>query len=222
MRMPARKPLRADSLHMLDLQDLAWPVTYQFWVDAPFGETQQTITVNVPQLEGNTEATKRLGSLLWSVLTAPAVVGDVRHYLTWSTAWNAGGLPTPFAGIEGRGNLVGFSASRANTPQIVQLTGHGDSYSKRRLFMGGAPDHWVHDGMLTRAGWEALLPHANGIMLGLATPDLVSGMELLIAYPNVLEASPTNLLGVAFRKVKHLRVCQHTDEAPGPSGAPDF
>lgn len=207
---------------MIGLEALAWPVTYQFWMDTPFGETQQTITVNVPQLEGMTEATKRLGPLLWSVLTAPAVSGDVRMYMTWSTSWKVYGAPTPFAGIEGRGNLIATAAARDDTPQMVMLTGHVDDDGRRRLFMPGAPASWSSEGMLTTAGWEGMMAHANGLMLGLATPDLVSGLEWLIAYPNVLEATLGNMPGIAFRRVQHLRVCQHTDKAPEAAGMPDL
>lgn len=222
MSFPLRRPTNAATLQMLGLEQLAWPVTYQYFLDTPFGETQQTLTVNVPQLEGMTEATKRLGPLLWSVLTAPAVVGDVRQYLCWVTTWKAYGVPWPVGGIEGRGNQIALSSSRENTPQIVMLTGHHDPDGKRRLFMPGAPRHWSENGLLTTTGWEQLLAHANGLMLGLATPDLLSGLEWLIAYPNVLEASLGNLPGVAFRRVQHLRVCHHTDKAPEPSGMPDL
>lgn len=219
---PLRRPTDPALLGMLGLDDFAWPVTYTFFMSTPFGETQQSITVNAPQLEGKTEATKRLGPLLWSVLTAPAVVGDVSMYLSFSTSWRAYGVPQPYAGIEGRGNLIGLSSSRERTPQIVMLTGHLDNAGRRRLFVPGAPRHWSSDGLLTTPGWEALLPHAAGCMLGLAEPGLASGLEWLIAYPNVLEASLANLPGVAFRRVTHLRVCSHTDKAPEPSGMPDL
>lgn len=206
---------------MIGLEELAWPITYTYFIATPWGETQQTLTVNVPQLEGQTEATKRLGQLLWGSFAATAAVGDVSMYLTWVTTWKAYGVPQPVAGVELRGNLIDLAAPQDETPQLVLLTGHDDDAGRRRLFLPGAPRSWVSGGFLTTAGWEALLPHAAGCLLGLAEPGLNSGLEWMIAYPNVLEASLTNLPGVAFRKVKHIRVCWHTDKAPGPSGIPE-
>lgn len=218
---PNRRPTDPAVLSMIGLEAFAWPVTYTYFIRAPWGETQQRITVNVPELEGHTEATNRLGPLIWSVTTAPAVVGDISMYLSFATTWRSYGLPVPFGGIEGRGNLIGTASARDRTPQMVMLTGHDDDAGRRRLFMPGAPNTWSSGGLLTPAGWEALMPHAAGCMLGLAEPQLLSGLEWLIAYPNVLEASLGNLPGVAFRRVKHLRVCQHTDKAPEPSGLPE-
>jgi hypothetical protein len=143
-------------------------------------------------------------------------------YLSFSTSWKTLGGPVPYAGIEGRGNRIWTPSSRRNSPQMVMLTGHDDDDGRRRFFLPGAPSNWSRDGLLTREGWENLLPHAAGCMLGLAEPGLASGLEWLIAYPNVLEASLANLPGVAFRRVQHLRVCQHVDSAPGPSGMPDL
>ena len=222
MSFPIRRPTDAHALGMINLHELAWPVTFTYFIRAPWGETQQTLTVNAPQLEANTEATRRLGPLLWSVLTAPAVVGDVSMYLCWTTIWKAYAVLPPAGGLELRGNLFGPASRRVDTPQIVMLTKHPDNAGRRRLFMPGAPRDWSSGGMLTTQGWEQLLAHAAGCMLGLAEPGLVSGLEWLIAYPNVLEASLANLPGVAFRRVTHLRVCQHTDKAPEPSGIPDL
>jgi hypothetical protein len=221
MSFPQRKPTDASHLAMQGLEEFAWPVTYSYFIQAPWGQTQQRLTVNVPQLEGLTEPTKRLGPLLWATVTAPAVVGDVSMYLCFVTTWKAYGVPQPVGGLELRGNLIAPSSTRDNTPQLVMLTGHDDKPGRRRLFMPGAPRDWTADGMLTREGFETLLPHAAGCMLGLAEPGLNSGLEWLVAYPNVLEASLSNLPGVAFRKVRHLRVCQHLDKAPEPSGMDD-
>lgn len=222
MSFPQRRPTDPAMLGMMGLEDFAWPVTYTYFIRAPWGETQQRLTVNVPQLEGMTEATKRLGALLWSMVTAPAVVGDVRMYLAFVTTWKAYGPPVVAGGLELRGNLIDYAAPRDATPQLVMLTGHNDDYGRRRLFMPGAPRTWTANGLLKPAGFETLLPHAAGCMLGLQEPQLASGMEWLIAYPNVLEATLGNLPGVAFRHVRHLRVCWHLDKAPEPSGMPDL
>lgn len=208
----------AASLLMLPLEQFAWPVTYGYIVATPWGTTRQSLTVNVPQLEGMPDATRLLGRLLWGTVTAPAVIGDVKLTHVSVTFWKSLGVAIPMPIQELRGNLIGRASPREHTPQMVMLTGHADDDGKRRFFFPGAPRGWVKDGLLQKEGWEHLLPHAAGCMLGLQEPALSSGLEWLIAYPGVLESTLENFTGVAFRRVTHLRVCHHTDKAPEVTG----
>lgn len=218
MTFPMRKPLYAADRAMIGLEELEWPVSFGYIVQAPWGTTRQMLTVNVPTLTDNLAATRRLGWLLWGIITAPAVVGDVRLTHVSVTFWKSLGVAVPMPVTEIPGNRIGTAARRADTPQMVMLTGHGDDDGKRRWFLPGAPSHWTRGGLLTVDGYEALLPHATGCMLGLATPGLGSGIEWLIAYPGILQETPGNLTGTAFRKVTHLRVVHHLDKAPEVTG----
>lgn len=216
---PKRKPLHAALREMIDLAELEWPVTYMYEVSAPWGLTRQELTVNVPALVDNFAATERLGLALWSLVTAPAVSGFVAlQGLSW-VPWRFGAAAPPSPTLPRFGDRIAVPASRDNSPQLVFLTGHGDKASRRRFFLPGAPREWVSEGLLTREGFEQLLPHASGMMLGLATPELGSGIEWLLVYPGEVQGNPDNPTGTCFRRVKHVRVCWHVDRAPDVPGA---
>jgi hypothetical protein len=221
MSFPIRKPTSASQLGMLGLEQVTWPVTYTYLIDTPWGETQQQLTVDAPALVDQMTPTKALGRLLWGSFAAPAAVGDVSMYACLLTTWKAYAGPVVAPGPELRGNLFGSASPRGETPQAVMMTGHNDDDGRRRLFFAGAPNNWAENGLLTMAGWEGLWPHCVGLTTGLMSPGLSAGLEWLLAYPDRLESSLTNLPGVAFRKVTHLRICWHTDKAPEPSGIPD-
>jgi hypothetical protein len=214
---PKRKPPTAAHRDMIDLAALTWPVTYVWEVRAPWGDTQQTLTVEVPALEGKLAATERLGAHLWSVCTAPAVSGFVSLTGMGYVAWKQGGIASVAPVVPHYGDQPALPSSRENTPQLVLLTGHADKAGRRRFFLPGAPRMWSANGLLTRGGFEALIPHARGMMLGLATPSLGSGIEWLLVYPGEVEPNVDNLTGTCFRRVTHVRVCHHTDKAPAPS-----
>ena len=218
MIFPKRKPINAAQREMIDLNELAWPVTYSYYVNAPWGTTRQLLTVNAPALADNVAATQRLGAVLWGVVTAPAVVGSVSCSSFGCTIWRGAGIETlvPFPTLYG--NAIGTAAARENTPVLCTLTGHGDSDGRRRFYLPGAPANYVANGLLQKAGFEALIEHATGCMLGLATPDLGSGIEWLHAYPGILEPSPENVVGIAFRRVVHCRVLWHVEKAPEVTG----
>lgn len=218
MIFPNRKPTIAAERGMVALEDLINPISYGYIVQAPWGTTRQILTVEVPGLVGQDAAIKRLGWLLWGITTAPAVVGSVRLTHLSVTTWKALGVAVPEPVPEIRGNKIGTASARADSPQLVMMTGHLDDDGKRRWFLPGAPQHW-HDGeLLNTTGFEELIPHARGIMLGLASPGLGSGIELLIAYPGLLEPNLENMTGTAFRRVTHMRVVHHLDKSPEVSG----
>lgn len=215
---PARKPTDAAQLSMLPLTDFLHPITFRYWVGAPWGLTRQALTVNAPNFLGNAEALLRLGRLLWLGVTAPAVTTSVRLELMAIHAWRGSGIGVPQPVAETKGQRTAFTAPREQSPQLLMLTGHPDDDGKRRFFLPGVPRNWVADGLLTPAGWEELMGHARSIIMGLGAEGGAQPLDWLWAYPGALEPTLENPVGVAFRRVRHIRVCYHTDRAPDVSG----
>lgn len=214
MIFPKRKAPDAAAAWMLPLNDFAWPVTYSYIVANPWGTTRQVLTVDAPACANNEVATERLGRLLWAMVTAPAVSFRTQLFAMTVTPWRQISVPV-LRVIQGmRGTLLGDPLPRERTPQVVMLAHPGDNDSRRRLFMAGAPERFATGDLLDTDGFEALVAHCQGLMLGLASPGLGSGIEWLLAYPGMLEHSLDNFTGVAFRRVQHLRVVHHLDKAP--------
>lgn len=218
MTFPQRRPTEASQLQMLPLSDFLHPVTFRYWVGAPWGQTRQAITVNAPNFLGNDEALVRLGRLLWLGVTAPAVTSSVRLELMAIHVWRGAGLGVPHPVAQAEGQHHAFTAPRDETPQLLMLTGHPDDDGKRRFFLPGVPRNWVGNGLLTAAGMESLMGHARSIIMGLGAEGGAQPLDWLWAYPGALEPTVENPTGIAFRRVVHIRVCYHTDRAPDVTG----
>lgn len=215
---PKRKPTEAAVLGMLPLTDFLLPISYGFIIDTPFGTTRQSITVNAPQFIGNEEAARRYGRLLWQGVTAPAVTNSVILRMMTVTYWNALSLSVPQPVDETRGERMAFGTGRDNAAQLLMLTGHPDDDGKRRLFLPSVPRDWVANGLLTPRGWEELMAHARSLIMAFGFGSETATVNWLIPYPGALEPTVANPVGVAFRHVKHVRVCYHTDRAPDVTG----
>lgn len=216
--MPPRKPDDARKLYMTPLSHHVWPITYTWLMDTAFGPTQQTITVDAPLQALSTAGAQRLGRLLWQVMLAPAITSSTSSFLFFMTQWMASPISTPVPMQPVEGQRFGPASRRDDTPQIVMLTGHVGDSGKRRLFLPGAPRSWSSDGQLVTPGWENIIQHCRGLMMGFGDIAPSQALKLLIAYPDVIEPEIGNPGGVAFREVRHLRVCSHTDKAPEASG----
>jgi hypothetical protein len=72
--------------------------------------------------------------------------------------------------------------------------------------------------MLTSRGWDSLMVWAQGVKMGLAGDELGGDLQHLISYRGLIDPSPSNLSGVLFRRVTHLKVLQYTDKAPDWQG----
>lgn len=218
MTFPKIIPQRAEQLQMLPLSDFLWPVSFTYLMDTSWGSTQQTLTVDSPLQYDDAAATVRLGRMLWNAVVAPATSSSTRLSLMSVTSWKGLGVSVPHPVAEMRGQRLALTTAREDTPQMVMLTGHGDNAGRRRLFMPGAPRDWVANGLLTSDGWLNMMQQARGLVMGMGYGSPLYSMNWLIAYPGVLAPQVGNVTGVAFRFVRHVRVCWHADKAPEPSG----
>lgn len=202
------------------LAEFVWPASFRYVMSAPWGLTQQELTVDVPEFVDDVEKTHALAVELWRRTIAIAISGDVQLMYVEVMLWR--GLPIP--GIVPVSNVYGLlggtAAARDDTPCVVMHTGHEDSMARRRFFLPGVPSRWVNDGLLTHGAISALEAWGIGTFISMARHISTSPLLWLIAYPGLLPAGPGNVTGVAFRRVEHLRICWHTEKAPEPSSEP--
>lgn len=182
--------------------------------------TQQELTVDVPELTDNLEATVALGRLLWQRGVAPATTRQSVLWYWETVVWK--GLPVPVAQPDGfsTGLLEGTAAAREDSPVVVMHTGHADGRGRRRFFLAGAPASWVPDGLMTMNALNAAEAWGRLMMVGLSRHITGSPLLWLLRYPQLLPVTVDNPSGVAFRRVEYLRCCWHTERAPDPSPAP--
>lgn len=197
----------------------SWPITYRWHVSAPWGLTQQELSIDVPALEGDEGKSRTFGPMLWRTVVAPATTFQTYLVGTDVVCWKGLAAPLPHVHVPVGGVRGGDPCSRENTPQVVLHTGHTDDMARRRFFLAGAPESWVGGRMVTLEGWDELESWWNA--LGVFARELVPGApaQLLIAYPNLLPTSVENPTGVGFRKVVTGRGTLHAARAPDPSGA---
>lgn len=201
-------------------EQYVWPVTYRFHFRAPWGDTQQELSVDAPELEGQLQQSFNLGAELWSRAIAPAISRDV-SCIAWDTVcWKHIAAGFPAALPQMLGGVLEAPLPRDNTPVAVLHTGHADDLSRRRFFFPGAPASWVASRMLTLEGWDRLEDWGVAMGAGLSRSRTNAPMQLLLAYPQLLPPSIENPSGVAFRPVRHIRGMLLTARAPDPSAQP--
>jgi hypothetical protein len=194
--------------------DFTWPVTYSYQVLTPGGLTSQEITVDVPMFENNSGAAILMARKLWIAALAPAmsvacsmIAADVR---CWRGApyWLDGGATPTF------GAQFGLPASREHTPVVVMHTDRDDRYSRRRLFLAGAPRGWITDSLVNEEGAGELRTILHGLYGGLVGSIENAPMSWLIRYPEAVPDPTTGTRVTGFRVVSHLRLCHYTVPFP--------
>jgi hypothetical protein len=200
------------------LSDFAWPISWRWHIQAPWGVYVHSLTVNAPELVDNLDASRKLGGLLYGGTVATATVGSTVPFLQEMVCWRASELPTvSYLNVQ-RGYLYGPAAARDQTGVIVMHTGHGDGRARRRWYLGGMPKDWSAGGLLTLEGAENLQTLGRQMINGLVAGSGQLPAEMLIAYPYSVPVS--GLIGrmVSFRRISHFRVCQYTGKVPALSG----
>lgn len=202
------------------LGDFAWPITWRWHMRAPWGDTRQEFTVDAPELYGGLQESIDLGLVLWQLVIAPAISGEVKLIVHDTVCWRLAPAAVPMSHAFERGGALGTPAARANSPVVMMHTGHLDAMALRRLYFPGAPSTWVAGGLMTPTGLGRLEGHMQGVYIGLARELTGAPMRWLIRYPDLLPATAENPSGVSFRLVEYLRIVHHVDRAPDPSGEP--
>lgn len=201
-------------LKMIGPEQMTWPITCRFYYTTPWGWTQQELSLHVPGLAEKYDETEALAKLLWSLTIAPAISRQCQLYATDLVVWRGLAVPKPLVSDTQTGQLFARASTRESSGQLVLLTGDGEPRWRRRFFFGGIPTDWADDNLLTTKGWEGLVAHARGMIMGLGTQHPDPQAEWLVAYPRVVTPTGTNPHGVGFRPVTSVRVCWHTDKAP--------
>jgi len=206
-------------LRMIKMWDLVWPMTIRYHISAPWGMSQITLSVDVPEFHDQPASSLLLGRELWDRSIASAMTRDVMLEIvetwTWRMGW--GSFVAPQTNV--RGGQIAPAAPRRDSGCLVLHTGHSDNYARRRLILPGIPRSWAHDGLLTDGARGALETMAQFMVMGMCGHLNGAPMIWLNHYPDVDKGDPTNPFGVAFRRVEFVRVCWHTDRAPDPSMA---
>lgn len=211
MTITYRHPLAENTLK---LSEFAWPITYRWHIQSPFGVYVSSLSVNAPQLEDQAEAAHRYGQMLYQGTVATATCRSSHPFIQEMVQWKVSDVPSVSqpSGIEG--HLFGLAAPRDQTGVLVLHTGHADGRGRRRLYLGGMPRSWSLDGLLTVAGAEGLQTLGRSIINGLVAGSGPLPAELLVAYPYSVPVSGPIGREVSFRRVSHIRVCQHTARTP--------
>lgn len=212
--------LDAEQLRVVQLDALAWPITWRWHMRAPWGDTRQEFTVDCPSLAGSIGPSMNLGLGVWSRAIAPAISHDV-ELVGWDTVcWKIAPAGLPMGAIGARGLQPGRGTERSQAGCVIMHTGDDDRLARRRLMYPCIPRGWVVDGLMTGTGMEALQTIARGVYIGLASHWTGGPYRWLLAYPELLPATAANGNGVAFRTVEWLRCCLHVEPAPALSSEP--
>lgn len=217
--MPYRDPrITITDQSMQPMEDFWWPVSFRFNMSAPWGRTQQELTLDLGDLRDRADLTLAVAPVIWKATIAAAISSEVQLLWTDVMMWRGSLFPQLAIGSAPSGSKASGAGTRDNVPQFLMMTPDPHPRYSRRLFLPGAPGAWHDDGLLTRSGFEQMMELGRGLIMGFKPffPDPAANW--LIAYRGVLPDTLENPLGVAFKQVTHLRICQHTDRAPDNAG----
>jgi hypothetical protein len=199
---------------LMTTADLLWPVSYRWHIQTAWGAYTTVLSVDVPELHGQLEKSRQLGSLLYMSAVADATVQSVRPFIQETVCWQVGEFPAVTIPQIPQGQRFGAAAPRDNTACLVMHTGHSDGRARRRWFLGGMPADWAENGLLTLEGAENLQELGRGMVAGLVAGSGALPMRWIIAYPQAVPVAGPIGTTVGFRYVQSLRVCQYTERVP--------
>lgn len=199
---------------MIKLDDLAYPITCRYNIGTDWGRTGLELTLDCGPLEGKLEETYSFFRLIFQRAIAFAM--SARSVLLFGeiVRWRTSPLPllAPIAGVSG--SYTGPVTNRDNTPVMVLHSGHSDAAARQRLYYPHVPLGWVSDRQLNVEGRKQLYRAAAVQFMGLSGLIVGGPYRWLVAHPRVVESTPANLLGVAFREVQYVRVLSYCEKAP--------
>lgn len=207
-------PLTLSQLKMIGLDELTNPLTIRFNLSASWGRTSQEITIDAPDLIDQVPASLVWAYKLWDLCIANAISHSCTLDLIELVTWKTWPLPSVGAGGGRSGHLTLPPAHRDESACVMMLTGHGDKWGRRRLFLPDIPRFWQINGVLTEVGMREVYNSVAPLFMATMGPEFDWLYRWLIAYPDIVEPDPSNVRGVAFRRVSHLRVCAYTAKPP--------
>jgi hypothetical protein len=203
---------------LIPLSALAWPISYRWHIQTPFGAYNTELCVDAGELVDDVEASAMLGRLLFSSAIAVAITRHCRPTIQEMICWKVGDAPSAIPLTLEQGFHFATAAARNETGVMVLHTGHADGRARRRIFFGGMPASWADDGLLSRPGAERLQEVGRGWICGLVAGSGSLPARLLIAYPRSVPLSGGIGEEVGFRTVETVRVCQFTERCPDLGG----
>lgn len=204
----------AASLGMIELDDLENPISFRFHCGGGSGSVAQEITVNAIGLEPGLEILTRFAGYVWYGSVALATTTALSVIFTEAVVWKAGPatLLVPASGMAGR--IPGPSGTEDSAGVLTLHTDHVDKYARRQLYVPNIPRAWRGNRVLSDTGQQGMYRLAAVMAMGFGLDQFSGPTPMLIHYTDVVERSPSNILGVAFRRVHHIRVHNYCEEPP--------
>jgi hypothetical protein len=204
----------ASDLQMIDLDDTVNPVTCRFNLATSWGISSQELTFEIPELTDKIPETFAWFNGLWAGYIARTMNHNCMLSFLEIVRWKSFAFPLVGASGAPAGRRPGPGTARNASGVVMMHTGHQDRYARRKLFLPNLPVAWQNNRVLNGVGISAIYDMCAEIWMGAHEPELETPTMWLLPYPRVLAASPSNVAGVAFRRVHSLRICTYCDNAP--------
>jgi hypothetical protein len=194
--------------------DYSRPISVRYVMITPFGWTQQDLSFDVPYLGLDPSKIGQVFWALWEFFVATATVRSTSLIYLMYVDHHGAPAPQLYAGLPLSGLQLGATGDRGHQAVVTLHSGEADDWAARRFFVPGMPRSWQADGLLTDTGWDGLMAWVQGVGLGGLGQLTGSEFQLLHSYFGAVDVTPENLLGVAFRTVRYLRLHHHVAKVP--------
>lgn len=208
----------AEDQGMIPLDQLSWPMTFRFHLSTEFGFTWQDLTLDIPDFRDHLEATTRFAPALWRDFVSSLTTASTLLEFTEVVEWKRSPLPQLLLALPVGGKNTSRPAKQEESGVIVLHTAHTDRWSRRRFYLPGMPRSWQDQRRLSEEGISNIYAGVAILQMGFLAPELPRPFSWYIAYPDMVERTPANLVGVAFRAVEWIRICSHTSKPPEGAG----
>lgn len=204
----------AASLGMIELEDLVNPISFRFHCDGGQGTVAQELTVDAIGLDPGLEVLSRFAVNLWMGSVALATHVSLFNRFTETVIWKAGPATLLLETGAMRGRIPGQAGTADAAGVLTFHTDHMDSFARRQLYLPNLPRAWRSNRVLSDTGQQGLYRLGAVFAMGCGFDEFSGSFPLLIQYSRVVDPSPSNILGVAFRRVHHVRVHNYCESAP--------
>lgn len=200
------------------LSDLHTPYLMRWVTATPHGFASSAMMVDAPQCGGDGEKMVAGWARCLGVWWSPMATFDSEITIIEAIPFRLGHTDARLQSPNVKGTLLGGTAPMDRSAVWMVLTGHNDSWGKRRVYLPGTPASWVSGGVLEDDAQARHQGVARGFISELGHNGGYQQIAGYVYRPAMPGHENIEFRTAGVRRFKTVRVLTYTDRPAGLEG----